>query len=281
MAISPQSALAASTSESIHDSPGCVYSFGLDGNLVAMNSIMAAIFGYTREEISQMKLAHLLDAESWKTSREQLLMQLGGGGAQQLTVTAIAKDGSHIRLAVVRRLLFERGRPVAAQDSGQVVSDSLGSAGTPLHVEAHSHRADASRFAQQLKQLHRLSTTSYLTLQEALQDHLETGCRLLGLPIGTLLQVDGFQAIVLASHGLTNPKAGDSIPLWQTRAYSVNSRLRTVAASEPGRQGSGPRAEFETYLAAPVWVGSELFATLSFSGPFRVAHRPFSNSDRE
>ena len=68
--------------------------------------------------------------------------------------------------------------------------------------------------------------------------------------------------------------------MWHTRAYTVTSRLRTLTASEAGLGGS-PSAEFETYIGTPVWLGSELFATLSFSGPFGDASRIFSHSDRE
>ncbi len=61
--------------------------------------------------------------------------------------------------------------------------------------------------------------------------------------------------------------------------------------NQPAADGDGVRAEpwrtavpaieFETYIGTPVWLGSELFATLSFSGPFDGAPRIFSQSDRE
>src|SRR6202041_2422273 len=74
---------------------------------------------------------------------------------------------------------------------------------------------------------------------------------------------------------------GAVIPLWQTRAYTINSRLRTLTASGQNLAGGGPRAEFETYIGTPVWLGSELLATLSFSEPFGGSPRIFSHSDRE
>jgi diguanylate cyclase (GGDEF)-like protein/PAS domain S-box-containing protein len=283
MAISPRfAAVSAGDPELSHDSRGCFYSFDLDGNVLEMNATMAGILGYTREAAARMNLGQLLEPESWKDSREQILVQLGGGGPQWVNLTAIARDGRRVHLAVVRRLLFERGRPVAIQDAGRVLSDAGDSESPVLAQEDAGARktSDPNGFAEQLKQLHRLSTTSYLTLEQALQDHLEAGCRLFRLPVGMLLQVEGDNGVIQASHGRAERKDSILIPLWQTRAYTITSRLRTLTASELGLAGS-PSAEFETYIGTPVWLGSELFATLSFSGPFGDASRIFSHSDRE
>src|SRR5581483_4899806 len=150
------------------ESPMCVYSFDLDGNVLEMNQAMAEVLGYNRQETCHMNLAQLLDPDSWKESRDHTLVQLGGAGPQWLNLTALARDGRRVPLAMVRRLLFERGRPVAVQDSGRV----LGTEKEPLPGDANRREGHASgRFAEQLKQLHRLSTTSYLTLEQALDDH--------------------------------------------------------------------------------------------------------------
>jgi diguanylate cyclase (GGDEF)-like protein/PAS domain S-box-containing protein len=281
MAISPRFALAPDP-ELSRRSSGCVYSFDLDGNVIEMNAAMAGVLGYAREEAARMNLGQLLDPESWKVSRDQIVAQLGGGGPQPMNLTVIAQDGSRVQIAVMRRLLFERGRPVAVQDAGGVIGGlEEAEAGAPFCVDSDRPApGETSRFAEQLKQLHRLSTTSYVSLEQALQDHLETGSRLFQLPVGALLQVEGFIGVVLASYGADALQAGP-VPLWQTRAYTVTSRLRTVTASETALPGSGPRMEFETYIGTPVWLGSELFATLSFSGPCDGLAREFSHSDRE
>ena len=282
MAISPQFALVrAADPEFPQHSPGWVYSYDLDGNVIEMSAAMAGMLGYAREEVASINLGQLLEPESWKSSREQILVQLGGGGPQHVELIAIARDGSRVEMAVVRRLLFERGRPVAVQDIGRVMA-GRSETEPPLAEDRDNQKSGASsRFTEQLKQLHRLSTTSYVTLEQALEDHLETGCRLFHLPVGVLLQVEGFEGVVQASYGADGLKSGSQIPLWQTRAYSLNNRLRTVTALEPELGGSGPLMEFETYIGTPVWLGSELFATLSFSGPFRGPAREFSHSDRE
>ncbi|HEX5229940.1 MAG TPA: EAL domain-containing protein [Bryobacteraceae bacterium] len=280
MALAPRFLL--SNPDVARPSSGCVYSFDLDGNIIEMSAGLAAALGYSPEGAARANLEQLLDADSWIASREHTLMQLGGIGPQYLDLTAIARDGSRVRLAVTRRLLFERGRPVAVQDAGSVIVEAVEHASSLDAASADTAVVAPGRFAEQLKQLHRLSTTSYGTLERALEDHLETGCRLFGLPVGVLLQVEGSNAVVVqASGGGEVLKASSPLPLWQTRAYAVNSRLRTVTASDPALNGSGPRAEFETYIGTPVWLGAELFATLSFSGPFDGETRTFTASDRE
>ena len=84
------------------DSPICVYSFDLGGNVMEMNAAMAGILGYAREEVLCMNLSQLLEPESWTSSRDQIVAQLGGDGPRQVNITAIARDGRRIPLAVVR-----------------------------------------------------------------------------------------------------------------------------------------------------------------------------------
>ena len=89
------------------------------------------------------------------------------------------------------------------------------------------------------------------------------------LPVGVLLQVEGTSTECCKLRGADGSEERQPvIPLWQTRADTITSRLRTVTSSETGLAG-GPRPEFETYIGTPVWLGSELFATLSFSETVR------------
>jgi diguanylate cyclase (GGDEF)-like protein/PAS domain S-box-containing protein len=295
MAIAPQFALyPPDDEESSKISLDCVYSFDLRGNLIEMNAALAEITGYDRRDATPLNLNQLLDPESWQRSREQVLALLGGSGTQKLELTAIAKDGQPIRMEVARRLLFERGRAVAVQDSGHFLYHAAenprqrGKAETDLALRSQH----GSRFAEHLKQLHRLSTTNYATLSEAFEDHLRTGCRLFDLPIGLLLQVEGGRGRIQASHGApelvsTLFQAGDLQPgatillSPEIPQHSIEGRLRTVTVSAQPSHGSPLQPAFETYIGTPVWLGAELFATLSFSSPYTGAARAFSTEDRE
>jgi len=283
MAIAPQFALYPPGDEaSSKTSLDCVYAFDLHGNLFEMNAALAEITGYDRDDATPWNVSQLLDQESWQRSREQVLALLGGSGAQKLELTAIGKDGRRIRMEVVRRLLFERGRAVAVQDTGRSLYDAAelprqrGKTETDLFPRSQA----GNRFAEHLKQLHRLSTTNYATLDEAFEDHLRTGCQLFDLPIGLLLQVEGNRGLIQASHGA--PELGPTLPLSpETPAQTIEERLRTVMLSARPSLASRPEAAFETYIGTPVWLGAELFATLSFSSPYTGAARVFSVEDRD
>jgi diguanylate cyclase (GGDEF)-like protein/PAS domain S-box-containing protein len=278
MAISPRFAFAPQDTRAIPQSSAeWVYSFDLAGNVIEMNDAMATVLGYGRDEAGRMNLSELLDAESWDDARQQILAQLGGGGPQSVDLTAIGRSGERLRFTVVRRLLFERGRPVAIQDTGRPVQARKEAWTQSLEGSG----GESSQFATQLKELHRLSTTNYVTLERALEDHLETGCRLFQLPAGVLLQVEADHGLILASHGETELYAGSPIPLQQTRANTVPRRLRTLTATDAVSDVGDLRPEFDNYIGTPVWLSSELFATLSFSGPYRGFPRTFTAADRE
>src|SRR5580658_3586530 len=288
MAISPRFALSPPDDEEpLKSSRDCVYSFDLHGNLIEMNAVFAEITGYERDRAARLNLSQLLDQESGQRSREQVLALLGGGGAQTLDLTAVGKDGRRIRMEVVRRLLFERGRPVAIQDAGHMLDGTLEERSCQLgEAQAPAGSEPVNRFAEQLKQLHRLSTTNYVTLDQAFEDHLRIGCQLFGLPIGLLLQVEGNHALIQASHGASQLgapgfKPGTTILLRETRAHTIEGRLRTVTVSAKASPEGQLLPAFETYIGSPVWLGAELFATLSFSSPYTGAARDFQASDRE
>ena len=278
MAISPQFALSPPGDEEPSSaSRDCVYSFDLHGNLIETNARFAEITGYDRDNAVGLNLSQLLDQESWQRSREQILALLGGGGSQKLDLTAIGRDGQRIHLEIMRRLLFERGRPVAIQDSGHALTGVSGR--TPKSLQVNT-------FAEQLKHLHRLSTTNYATLDEAFEDHLRTGSELFDLPIGLLLQVQGNRGLIQASHGAPEFGAqgfrpGAVIPLRETRACTIEERLRTVTISGQASPEGRLQPAFDTYIGTPVWLGAELFATLSFSSLASGRARDFSASDRE
>jgi len=259
-------------------------SYDLDGNIIEINGAWERISGYSRAEALGKNLSELLDPQSWELSREQIREQLGGGSPQSLKVNLVTKGGQYIPLEGVRRLLFEQGRPVAVLDSGH-----------PAPVSDFSHDQDAlhdaearlsmksielAQFTEHLRQLHRLSTSSYPTLERAFDDHLRTGSRLFNLPVGAILQIDGETAAVHSATGSDQLRPGTRIPLRATHSLDMSGRLRTVASSEPV-PGDELHSDFEIYLGTPIWIGSELFGSLSFSSSFSGEPRPFTAAEKE
>ena len=79
-----------------------------------------------------------------------------------------------------------------------------------LSDPAFHSSAELAALAGYWKQLHRLSTTRFATLEDAFQDHLRTGCRLFGFQKGAVLRFDGSAKTVAASYKESNqPRTSD------------------------------------------------------------------------
>ncbi len=285
MAISPELALLRQDEREIVDeSAELVCSYDFNGNIIELNEAMERATGYRREEALRMNLSVLLGPELWESSRRQILEQLGGGSPLNLQLVVVRKDGQRIGVEVTRRLLFEAGRPVAVQDIGRSIASTLSpEMGNAPHAAEPGLPADSgelARFADHLKQLHRLSTSTYASLDDAFDDHLKTGSRLFGLPIGMILHVEGATGVVRAAHGSEGPGPGSKLPLESTHCLTVASRLRTLTSSESVPAGRLLR-DFEIYIGTPILVESELFGTLSFSSPCNGGMRSFSPDEKE
>src|SRR5579864_1361064 len=270
--------------EAYKNYPELVCSYDLDGNLIELNEAAERTLGYSREEALGMNISALMGKESWHLSRDQILGQMDGT-PRNFEIVALAKHGHHVQLAVTRRLLFESGRPVAVQDSYRPMTSSAHaaeSAGVLQERESHlsAKSLQLAHFAEQLKQLNRLSTTRYESLEQAFDDHLRTGCQLFGLPIGMLLQVDGDAGTIRAVHGSSDLYGGGKLRLSATHCARVADRLRTFTSSKPDGNHE-LRPEFEIYIGTPIVSGSELFGTLSFSSSSAGAARSFLEAEKE
>src|SRR5580704_18774410 len=116
-----------------------VLSYDLNGKVMDVNNATELIIGYSRDEALGMDIRALMGQESWDLIREQIVDQMDGS-PRHLEVTALAKEGHHVKLAVTRRLLFEGGRPIAVQDSCRPVAAPASSAELPSElVEQQAH----------------------------------------------------------------------------------------------------------------------------------------------
>ena len=263
--------------------PVLSFSYDLTGNVIDADAGVDQLLGYSRDEFLGMNMGAVLGSELWNLTERQVLAQLDGS-PQSLEIVALTKDGRHVRLAVTRRVLFEAGRPIAVWEAWQPLPSLAGPAELPAALPGTEslfpNSVGAAHFAGRLKQLNRLSTTRYDSLEQALEDHLKTGCELFGLPIGMILQVEGDAATIRASHGSADLRPGAKLRLSDTPGMRVADRLRTLTCTSAG--GSHDlRPEFEIYIGAPVMTGSELFGTLSFSSSSSGAGRKFLEPDKE
>src|SRR5581483_10389947 len=182
-----------------------------------------------------MNFQAFLRKDSWEELIRQVRHQAGSGSPMNMELSLITKDGRRVAIAVERRLLFEKGRPVAILDIGTSAAPADERLSPRDHKQTrHSMKsAELAGFAENLKQLHRLSTTTYASLDRAFDDHLKTGCELFDLPVGSVLQVDDGTAVVLSSYGSETLPSGIIIPLDSTHSAPMSNRLRTLTSCVP------------------------------------------------
>ncbi len=231
-------------------------SYDLKGNIIEANEALERALGYSRAELRGINLSHLFDLPSAETARVDILKHVGGARPGPQRIAARAKDGRAVNIELTTRLVFEKGIPVAVQGFGQIMTKAA----------PDTHRQAEARLTAHLKQLHRLSTTGYDTIDQVFSEYLKTGCEVFCMQLGMLLQVDTGDTVVLAIHGAsTTLHRGSHIPLNETHWASVADRLRTFVSTAAAAPWVHP--ELKVCLAAPVLVDNELYGTLSFSGP--------------
>jgi diguanylate cyclase (GGDEF)-like protein/PAS domain S-box-containing protein len=258
-----------------------VCSYDLNGDLINLNSLAERVLGYSRDEAIGMNIRSLMGEDAWEFSNGQVPNELNGS-LRSFEITTCAKQGHPLKLAIMRRILYETGHPIAIQDNCRMVT-SLMTPAEPAGDQESRHSANSvqlDNFAEQLKQLNRLSTTAYESLDQALEDHLKTGCRLFGLPIGIILQADREVGVVRASIGSTDLLPGAKLGWGAAHCASVRDRLRTLTYSNlAGDVELHP--EFATCIRTPILLGSELFGTLSFSSSYTGCARTFQEGETE
>ncbi|MBI4908763.1 MAG: EAL domain-containing protein [Acidobacteria bacterium] len=146
---------------------------------------------------------------------------------------------------------------------------------------------ELAKFGEDLRQLHRLSTTNYETLDELFHDYLETGRNIFGLGCGVISQVRGRYAVVRASRSDSFPvRAGMTFELSQLYCGEVFEKGRTISCHWvghnqvlAGRAHYGPVRQ-SAYIGAPILVDGDLYGVLSFSSP-HPRWREFSSHETE
>ncbi|NJL82925.1 MAG: PAS domain-containing protein [Chloroflexaceae bacterium] len=128
-----------------------------------------------------------------------------------------------------------------------------------------------ARFSDNLRQLHRLSTSHYDGLEALLNDYLATGCQILDYTTGIVARLEGDRLIVTAVHSdLSVITPGQIFPLSDSLCQSVVEQQRTIANLCPIASPKDLRAiafnpSFQAYLGTPIWVNGNIYGTLSFS----------------
>src|ERR1700682_2361210 len=133
----------------VESSAELVCTCGLPGNIIELNQAVEWVTGYSREEALWMNARDFLNGSDRDRIIEKILAQ-PGPPAQPHRLAIRTKGGGLLNLNVTARLVFENGIPVAIQATGCVAGVDSGDGG----------------FTHHLKQLHRLSTASYDSVEQ-------------------------------------------------------------------------------------------------------------------
>jgi diguanylate cyclase (GGDEF)-like protein len=133
---------------------------------------------------------------------------------------------------------------------------------------------ELAKFSEDLRQLHRLSTTNYESLEDLFADYLETGHAIFGLSYGIVSQVRGRYAAVRAVRSdFPSLRPGMTFELNRVHCGAVCEDRATLAAAWVGddprladRPHYGPSRQ-ASYIGTPILVDGEIFGVLSFSSP--------------
>jgi signal transduction histidine kinase len=137
-----------------------------------------------------------------------------------------------------------------------------------------------------LRQLHSITTSHGLPMQDRLHWILKTGCEHFGLPNGIVSHIHDGQYEVLAAHSPSRDiNVGDTYPLGMTfcnetlefgGAVHFEDASKTRFKSHPCYLDFG----LATYIGIPIEVEDQVYGTLNFSGPDK-RKRPYTATDNE
>jgi diguanylate cyclase (GGDEF)-like protein/PAS domain S-box-containing protein len=247
--------------------PDLQCSYDLRGRLLEINEPLERVLGYSRQEILGANLSEFLDPNSWELTRQTILEQAGGAACEPRNIRIRRKSGELCMLEVATRLVFDKGTPVAVDAVGRDLTPPDARELRETQALLSSTTTELNRFTGLLKELHRLSTTKYSSLDEVFADFLKTGRAILGLNYGAVVVHHGEFAVVGAVHGDSSfLRAGTKFPL----SYLDRSCEFEAAHSD-----------LQSRVSTPIFAGTDLYGTLLFSGIGVQRNHAFTNQDQE
>ncbi|HEY6392410.1 MAG TPA: EAL domain-containing protein [Bryobacteraceae bacterium] len=98
-----------------------------------------------------------------------------------------------------------------------------------MAISCNIEPPDIARFADHLKELHRLSTTAYESLSDAFQDHLSTGRRLFGSSMEMIVREEGDATLGFSDERIFSP---EDTELLQMMARSLRRTIEQIRVND-------------------------------------------------
>ena len=144
-----------------------------------------------------------------------------------------------------------------------------------------------AEFSNNLKQLHRLNTTSHQDFEDVFHDYLNTGLEIFELSTGIISQIEGnCYKIYAVVSDFPTLFPNQQFSLSDTYCEQVVRQQKTVSYTNVGElEAMSDHPAYcnlclESYIGTPIWVNGTLYGTLNFSAT-QIREQEFSDRERE
>lgn len=236
----------------------------LNGKIEYVNNAVLERLGYARDELIGLQGRVLLSPANPANLRDDVYATVATG-TWKGDVLLISVRGEEFWVHMTATQLVIDGAPAGIVAISYDIS------------ERKLAEQRLLRFSEQLKQIHRLHTTSYTLFEELFEDYLQTGIGILGMETGVISKIDTDKFTIHAAISPLHALApGSTFAVADTYCDRVVRTASTVCYTHVG---SDPEMrthpvyinlQLESYLGTPIFVRDQIYGTLSFlSGRLR------------
>lgn len=167
----------------------------------------------------------------------------------------LARIANQLRLKLLQQQLRDRNTQLQQEVRDRVIAQT-----------------QLQQFSDRLKQLHRLNTQYYSTLEARFQAYLVAGCESLGLSTGLVSRLQNADYMIDAIYSNRSElHLNLTFNLSNTYGNLVVREQRTIARDRVGDDPQLNQTAFyqkfqlETYIGTPLWVDGEIYGMLEFA----------------
>ncbi len=259
----------------------------LDGTILHASPPTEQRLGFATGALNGRNLAGLVEPAESAHAMDGLLAQLGAGRPLARDLRLLTSSGESVLVRAQTRLAFEHGAPAGVD----FIAHDFSSEAVRMEALRHAEHAlmskaeELARFSEHLRQLHRLATTSYPSIDAVLTDYLRTGCEILRLPLGVVTAPleDGvpFRAVFPpggqpgtdAAIAIQRLISGRTVLQQRTFAYPYDA-----LGLDPQLDARNP---ITCCIGTPLYSGEDLSGALCFLSASPGDTRRFSAHERE
>ena len=255
----------------------------LDGVFRFVTPTVRSLLGYEPEELVGHSIYEFFDPADIESIRHEHQKILTAEGPVVIPYRFRHKDGHYIWLESSTRI-YKAG-PQADEPRILAVSRDITER---IHHERDLEELNRTLTEQQhrIRLLYELSASSELSMDEQLERTLRAGVEHLGLSLGIISRIDGYDYHVLHSYAAeSGPAKGQIFQLGDTYCSITlqHEDLLAIENMHDSPHSGHPCYEafhLETYIGVPIKVNGERFGTLNFSQP-EARKEPFSDADHD